>query len=408
VTRPPSDSPALLEARLRTLTELVDSAPGSIMVVDFDGAIRYANRRTFELHGYTREEFLALRLQDLDTPETAARFAGRMREFEAQGELTFEAEHYRKDRSVLPLEAMARRVTWEGRPAILSISWDISEKRALQAEAMRHTRDLALFHLFVVGLAGTPADALHRHVAEGLKDFAGAYFVTIADYDPRSRCLAHRHLAIDPGMAGRFVQFLGARVEDIPTPLSEADYQLVTHKGWTIEESLYDAAFGSLPRPVAAGLQKWLQLDRFIGFAFLDGDRLYGTTLLAMHKDQPDPSMEMLQAFRHVATLALRARAAEQDRRRVADELERLRPMEVRGRLATSLAPDFERLLARIREKAERTRADRTRAERTRADRTRAETAQAGAPGDEAGAALDDLLASVDELEALIRQLKTF
>jgi PAS domain S-box-containing protein len=369
---------------------MLDSAPSSIMVAGIDGTIHYANRRTFELHGYTREEFSTLRLQDLDTPDSAAQFEARMREFNERGELAFEVEHHRKDRSVLPLEAVAHRVMWEGRPAILSIANDVTEKRALQTESMRHTRDLALFHLFVVGLATTNASELHGHIAQGLKDFAGAYFVTISDYDPHTRCLAHRHLAIEPGMAGRFVGFLGSRVEDIPTPLSDSDYQLVTHKGWTVEESLYEAAFGSLPRPVAAGLQKWLQLDRFIGFAFLDDDRLYGTTLLAMRRDQPDPSMEMLQAFRHVATIALRARAVAQDRGRLADELERLRPMELRGRLATSVAPDLERHLARIRE------------------RTGAALADLPPENDPRRVALDELLASVGELEALIVQLKTF
>jgi hypothetical protein len=68
--------------------------------------------------------------------------------------------------------------------------------------------------------------------------------------------------------------------------------------------------------------------------------------------------------------------------------------MEVRGRLVTSLAPDLERHLDRIRDRAERTRAERTRA---------------GLPPDEhLHDALDDLLASVGELEELIRQLKTF
>ncbi len=372
---------------MQTLLEMLDSAPSSIMVVGEGSVIHYANRKTLELHGYTRDEFLRLRVQDLDTPASAARFEGRMREFTERGELAFEVEHYRKDRTVLPLEAVAHRVTWEGRPAILSIANDLTEKRALQVEAMRRTRDLSLFHLFVVGLATVAEDELHRHIAHSLKELTGAYFVTISDFDPLTRCLAHRHLEIDPGMAGRFIQFLGSRVEDIPTPLSDEVYQLVTRKGWSLETSLYDAAFGSLPLPVAAGLQKWLHLDRFIGISFLSGDRLYGTSLLALQRDQPDPSMDMLQAYRQVASIALGARAAVADYRKVAAELERARPMEVRGRLAASVAPDLEQLAERI--------------------RRRTQEALDGLPeGDLQRVSLGDALASASELKKILKQLK--
>ncbi|PKN26267.1 MAG: hypothetical protein CVU65_06225 [Deltaproteobacteria bacterium HGW-Deltaproteobacteria-22] len=333
------------EPSLQTILEMLDSAPSSITVHDAQGNFLYANQRTFELHGYDKSEFLSLNLHQLDVPESAELIQDRIRLIEQDGQASFEVEHYRKDHSILPLEVSVKQVTWEGRPALLSIARDLSEKRAMQELSMRHTRDLSLFQLFVVGLATVSDDEIHRYIAHSLKEFAGAYFVSISDFNPLTRCLAHRHLEIDPGVAGKVISFLGSRVEDIHTPLSEENYELVTRKGWSIEKSFHEASFGSIPSPVAAAMQKFLHLDRFIGITFLDDNRLYGTSLLAMRQEQPDPSMDMLQAYRHAATIALRQRASEQERRRIEDEWMRARKMEIKGRLATSVAPDFEALL---------------------------------------------------------------
>jgi PAS domain S-box-containing protein len=342
------------EPSLRTIMEMLDSAPSSITVHDADGRFLYANRKTFEMHGFDKAEFMSLNLRQLDTPSSVELMTQRVRLVQEQGHATFEVEHFRKDRSILPMEVTAKQVTWEGRPALLSIALDLSEQRTLQERSMRYTRDLALLHLFVVGLGTQTDDAgMHRFIAQSLKEFAGAYFVSISDYDPKTLTLAHRHLAIDPGIAGRFIQMLGARVEDIRTPLSEENYELVTRKGWSLETSLHEASFGSIPLPVAATLQTVLQLDRFIGISFLSDDRLYGTSLLALRRDQPNPSMEMLQAFRHVAAIALGRRVAEQEQRQLLEELRQARLPSRKGRVTESAAQDLMRLLTRIMERTE-------------------------------------------------------
>ena len=43
---------------LQILAELVNIAPASITVHDFDGRLLYANQKTFDLHGYSERNFL--------------------------------------------------------------------------------------------------------------------------------------------------------------------------------------------------------------------------------------------------------------------------------------------------------------------------------------------------------------
>src|SRR5665647_2859473 len=81
------------EEEIRRMALAVDTAPNSITVHDFDGRFLYANRRTFELHGYSREEFLALDLRQLDVPVAEGLVAARMQELRECGEASFEAAH---------------------------------------------------------------------------------------------------------------------------------------------------------------------------------------------------------------------------------------------------------------------------------------------------------------------------
>jgi PAS domain S-box-containing protein len=120
------------EERLRTLSDMLDTAPSLITVHDFQGRYLYANRKAFEIHGYSQSEFLALNLHDVNVPESRALIAERMADINAQGEASFEVAHRRKDGSDFPLEVYAKRVAWEGVAALLSISTDITDRKKAQ------------------------------------------------------------------------------------------------------------------------------------------------------------------------------------------------------------------------------------------------------------------------------------
>ena len=123
------------EERLSLLGRMVDLAPVSITIHDTDGRFLFANTETLALHGYDRlDEFLETGLSELDIPESQALLAERMRRIFETGEARFEVEHFHKDGSVFPLDVLAKRIEWQGRPAILSIATDITERRTLSAQ----------------------------------------------------------------------------------------------------------------------------------------------------------------------------------------------------------------------------------------------------------------------------------
>jgi len=124
------------EQERNILIQMVEAAPSSITVHDLEGNFLYANQRTYDLHGYSPEEFLALNLRQLDTPASAELIRPRMQHLLETGEASFEVTHLRKDGTTLPLLVHVRVVTWGDTPALLSVAEDISNRKRAE-EALR-------------------------------------------------------------------------------------------------------------------------------------------------------------------------------------------------------------------------------------------------------------------------------
>lgn len=124
----------LAEEEVAILSQLLDIAPASIVLHDFDGKFLYANQKAFNMHGYTREEFLAKNLHEIDVPESEKLIQERIKLLQEVGEISFEVAHFKKDSSILPLEVFTKIVNWKDKPVILSIASDITERK--QAEEM--------------------------------------------------------------------------------------------------------------------------------------------------------------------------------------------------------------------------------------------------------------------------------
>ena len=117
---------------IKILAEVSDISPVSIIVHDFDGNFLYANQKTFDLHGYSKDEFLTLKLHEIDTPASASLIEARMQRLIKAGEALFEVEHYRQDGTSFPLEVFAKVTEWGGKKVILSVASDITERRRYQ------------------------------------------------------------------------------------------------------------------------------------------------------------------------------------------------------------------------------------------------------------------------------------
>jgi PAS domain S-box-containing protein len=131
-----------VEELQRIMAEMLDIAPGSITVHDTNGHFLYANKKTFELHGYSESEFMSINLHNLDVPESEALLAERFRKIAETGNAKFDVSHYHKDGHAFPLEVYAKTVEWKGQPAVLSIATDITARKQAEKALIRSEKEL--------------------------------------------------------------------------------------------------------------------------------------------------------------------------------------------------------------------------------------------------------------------------
>ncbi len=137
------------QARYRALFE---SSPDAIFILETSeprlGRILSANPAAATMHGYSLDELLQLRVQDLDSPESAADASGRFRQIQEGRTVVFEVEHRRKNGSVFPVEVTASPLLLDGQTYVLAIDRDITLRRqAEQALVEREQRLRAIFEL---------------------------------------------------------------------------------------------------------------------------------------------------------------------------------------------------------------------------------------------------------------------
>jgi len=176
--------------RLGLLAEMVDIAPNSILVHDLDGRILYANQRSFDMHGYDEQGFMALNLHDIDIPESEQLIATRMKQIAEKGEANFEAAHYRKDGAIIPLLAHVKQTQWAGLPALLSISSDITERKT--AEEKFNQQSIQRQRLLEMGRQLTSSldiDSVLKDISAEVRNLLGASGVTIYMLDEQGNKL---------------------------------------------------------------------------------------------------------------------------------------------------------------------------------------------------------------------------
>ncbi len=126
---------------------LFDNAGDAIFICDEGARILAANPRACERLGYTHAELLSMTIDQVNSEEEAPRAPDRIALLMERGHLSYETAHRRRDGSLIPTDVNARRITWDGRPAMMSICRDIGERKqvelALRASEAR-LRQLAM------------------------------------------------------------------------------------------------------------------------------------------------------------------------------------------------------------------------------------------------------------------------
>jgi len=117
------------ESRYKTLLEGVNAA---VFLTTFDGEILEANHKSCDLLGYSLDDLTQLSLKDV-FPDNYdwAQFKD---EISAKGGIHIESENIRKDGSSFPVEISASIFTFEKKPVMIALIWDITERKKAEKQ----------------------------------------------------------------------------------------------------------------------------------------------------------------------------------------------------------------------------------------------------------------------------------
>ena len=125
------------ERRYRTLFETITEA---VFVLARDGRLIEVNDSACRGLGYTRDELLSMRMDEIAPPDKREHLEEVNRQVAEKGHLFFEASHRRKDGTVYPVEVAASLIDLDGAPAFMGVARDISDRVAAE-EAKRRLQE---------------------------------------------------------------------------------------------------------------------------------------------------------------------------------------------------------------------------------------------------------------------------
>ncbi len=117
---------ASAESSLRAM--ILDMASDAIMLYSQDGNLIYANEAVSRLYGYTRDELTNFNVSRLIPPDEMAAYCDRIAALVSWGDVKSDANHLRKDGTIISVETHSRLIETEGRQYIINIVRDNTER----------------------------------------------------------------------------------------------------------------------------------------------------------------------------------------------------------------------------------------------------------------------------------------
>ena len=161
---------AEVKKRDESYKSLVNQASDAILTYSFDGTIHALNKATYDILGYTKNEFLKLKFQDvivgdiIESPEIHKKILNRK-------SVIFERQLICKNETLIEAEISAR-LQKDGK--ILAIVRDITERRKAELELKRAKEfSESLINSMQSGLSVIDSDSKHIHVNPALCEMTG-------------------------------------------------------------------------------------------------------------------------------------------------------------------------------------------------------------------------------------------
>jgi PAS domain S-box-containing protein len=116
--------------------DLFDYSSDEIFLADLEGRFIEVNKQACESLGYSREELIGIRFEDIKTPRYRDMVAPNIKKIVELGKLTYETEHLTKAGALLPIEMKSRIITYNRQKVIMSVARNIAERKVMEQKML--------------------------------------------------------------------------------------------------------------------------------------------------------------------------------------------------------------------------------------------------------------------------------
>ncbi|OHD69034.1 MAG: hypothetical protein A2W19_17425 [Spirochaetes bacterium RBG_16_49_21] len=125
--------------------DLFNNTNDAMYIHDLSGMILEANQVAVEWMGFSKEEFLGMRVEDLVHSDDALLYQGRMDEIRRKGRAVFELRHVNREGKVIPVEMSSRLIDRSGGAVISSIVRDFSKRKRAEQSLWKSKEKYRIF-----------------------------------------------------------------------------------------------------------------------------------------------------------------------------------------------------------------------------------------------------------------------
>ncbi len=296
--------------------ELFEISPLGIVVQDARNIILNINKAYCEISGYSAEQLLgknvsilclgSLELDNIKS-NTSKILSGEI--------LRHEVMNLRKDGLPIVIELTESPITLEdGSTGILSMAADITERKSSEKELEFMNRNLQFLSDYALMLTGVTENSdFTKVVVDALKRLTGAELILFSEYNSKNSTLITRHILVNQEIEKKMTGLLGKSFLQLSLPVSPQIYKhFLEHSSQTFS-SLTELSFGVIPESINQAFLELSHINRYIGISFNVGEEVYGTAIIGLKPEQPDPDEKLLNSLAHLTSLNMRRKKAEEE-----------------------------------------------------------------------------------------------
>ena len=187
-----------------------------------------------------------------------------------------------------------------------------AQRKRFEDEALQKARDMqSINELAIECAAATTETDIIKLIAEKLREITNALGVAITIYDPATRTLTTKHVAVSGQVLSLANQLVGHNLIGMVnhvTPEMEAHMLKGTVESFS---DLSEVTFGLIPKPVATAIKSTFGIRSFTGMALSHGGKLIGTAIIILREGQPEHNPDVCKTLAHVSAVSIQRKNAE-------------------------------------------------------------------------------------------------